>query len=511
MQSEEVPLDDVGVDLLELFLLEGADRFVHLYAFNERFLPFKFADRSLPQLFFGDRVDRCFRLFSWQPALVQGGERHVGCTAEHLLTDQRQAVEHFAAHVVRSGHEPVKQLRVRLPFERVGRDQVVQVHVAVLTDSVDASHPLLQGDQRPGDVPVDQHMGGLQVDAFVTSVGGHDHLEFAGHEPVADDVTDGVNVTAGVPLRAVPDVVELLDEPVGGVGVLGEHDQLLIVARQNPVWRQTGADHLRPFRGDVSRAGVRRVGQVRVDLGEQTLDRLLLVAGRRRIAEDHFRVVAGCRVVTIRVAVILVTFRFRAGQRPHTFATTTEGLCERVQAGCRSFAVHHPSERFRFRREVVGHQLQRLGVERVLDRGQRHFHVDRVPVVEQPVVLVIVQLFFHPAKEVHRAGLQLMGVLGVAFFSREHFRVDEVHQRPEQPFVPAMRRRGHQQRPWRLRQDTADAVERLSGRRQPVGLVEDDQIPSDVLRMDRFEDRRVHRRKLERHNPEPDAGDQPVT
>ena len=57
--------------------------------------------------------------------------------------------------------------------------------------------------------------------------------------------------------------------------------------------------------------------------------------------------------------------------------TTPKRLGEAVERGCGPFPVHHRGERRGGAREVVGHKLQGLIVERSLGRVERHGQVCR--------------------------------------------------------------------------------------------------------------------------------------
>ena len=105
------------------------------------------------------------------------GEPVVGQTDE--LTDETQGVEHPAIELVGGGDEVVEEDLQNVALAGVGRDQVVQLDIAGLADPVDAAHPLFETDEGPRDVPVHQHVRGLQVDAFVACVRRDEDLEVA--------------------------------------------------------------------------------------------------------------------------------------------------------------------------------------------------------------------------------------------------------------------------------------------------------------------------------------------
>ena len=107
----------------------------------------------------------------------------------------------------------------------------------LLADAMDTAHPLFQPDQRPRDIPVDQNVRDLQVDAFVARVSGDDHLEPGIHEPGLNHCPFGMVVRTGVALRCEANILERSDEPVSGVGVLGEHNKLIAQAGADPVLR----------------------------------------------------------------------------------------------------------------------------------------------------------------------------------------------------------------------------------------------------------------------------------
>ena len=92
---------------------------------------------------------------------------------------------------------------------------------------MDTAHPLFQPDQRPRDIPVDQNVRYLQVDALVARISGDDDLEPTVHEPCLNCCPFSVIVSTGVALCCETGVLERSDEPVSGVGVLSEHDKLI--------------------------------------------------------------------------------------------------------------------------------------------------------------------------------------------------------------------------------------------------------------------------------------------
>jgi hypothetical protein len=82
----------------------------------------------------------------------------------------------------------------------------------------------------------------------------------------------------------------------------------------------------------------------------------------------------------------------------------------------------------------------------------------------------------------------------------------------EQPFLAPVRGCSHEQSPRRvLREQTTDLVEARRGRSQPVGLVEDDQVPAGAVGANGFLDRGIDRGELERHDPEVVAADSLLT
>ena len=165
-----------------------------------------------------------------------------------------RAVEHLAAQLVRGGDEVVEEREERLALARVGCDEVVEEDIARLPDAMDPAHALLEANERPRDVVVDEDVGGLKVDALVAGVGRHDDLEVAAHEREADLVAFAMRLSAGVDAGCEALRLEPFGDPFGGVGVLAEDDRLLGVARQDPVGREAVVDQSLPFRGSPVRA-----------------------------------------------------------------------------------------------------------------------------------------------------------------------------------------------------------------------------------------------------------------
>jgi hypothetical protein len=144
--------------------------------------------------------------------------------------------------------EVVEQHEQGVAFTGVGCDKVVEKHLVLLADAVDAAHPLFQAYEGPGDVVVDQDVGGLEVDAFVACVGCDDDLELAAHEGKADSVSLRIVLAAGVHTGGVAGGSEPVGDPLSCVGVLGEHDRLLSVARGDAVLGEAAFDEPLPLR-----------------------------------------------------------------------------------------------------------------------------------------------------------------------------------------------------------------------------------------------------------------------
>ena len=91
---------------------------------------------------------------------------------------------------------------------------------------------------------------------------------------------------------------------------------------------------------------------------------------------------------------------------------------------------------------------------------------------------------------------------------RVDLRVDQVQQVPEQPLLAAVRCRGHQQRARGvLGEQPPDLVELCRGRGEPVGLVEDDEVPAGLVRPDGVLDRGFTAASSRRHDPQVVAAD----
>ena len=166
-------LDDVGVDALEPVVMERRERGVDIDARLQEVvrLPLRIVD--LAKAFARDRPDGVqgrIRVTGLIRALQELLEALDARLRQCGLADEAEAVEHLPAELVRGLDEVVEKTRVRLTFTRVCRDQVVEPHLLGLTDAVDATHALLEPNQRPRDVPVDEHLSGLQVDALVAGI-----------------------------------------------------------------------------------------------------------------------------------------------------------------------------------------------------------------------------------------------------------------------------------------------------------------------------------------------------
>ena len=102
---------------------------------------------------------------------------------------------------------------------------------------MDAPHPLLKAHQRPWNVPVHQHVGALEVDAFVAGVRRDDHLESTRGKALAYFLAGRMSITPRVTLGGETVCAEAMNEPVGGVCELGEDNDLHPVAGQNAIGR----------------------------------------------------------------------------------------------------------------------------------------------------------------------------------------------------------------------------------------------------------------------------------
>src|SRR5205085_6864094 len=94
-----------------------------------------------------------------------------------------QEIENPAAKALSGGLNVGQHYLLHPSLSGVGCHQVVDEDVMVLTYPVEAAHALLESHERPGDVPVDHHVGTLEVDALAAGVSGHEDLEFAGEKP----------------------------------------------------------------------------------------------------------------------------------------------------------------------------------------------------------------------------------------------------------------------------------------------------------------------------------------
>ena len=398
------------------------------------------------------------------------GEPVVGQTDE--LADETQRVEHAAIELVSGGDEVAEEDFENVALARFGRDQVVQLDVAGLADAVDATHPLFETYERPRDVPVHQDVRGLQVDAFVARVRRHEDLEVASGKRVPDGVPNGVEVAARVPACRESAGGESSDEPVGGVGVLREHDRLLAVARLDPVCAEAGEDERVPLRHREP-----GVGEERLETGEQTVDLLALLLRRPRRLDDDLRLVRLGRVVSVRVR---LERRRRGHRASHPVPAALESLRERVQARRSSLAVDHAAEGDRVRREEPVDEVERLSVEVGLGRVERHGLVRRPPPLEElgdPVE--VDEVLLHAAQEVHAARFRGVSGFLVGGDRRVDVGVDEVEESTEQPFLAAVRCGGHEQSARSVqREQFARLVVRRGSRREPVRLVEHDRVPA---------------------------------
>jgi len=165
---------------------------------------------------------------------------------------------------------------------------------------------------------------------------------------------------AAVAAGRVPGVQELLDEPVGGVGVLGEHDRLLAVP---------GLHAVTPEARQLERVPLAdRQVHVRDERQQALAERVdLPTFGLRGLAAlmDDPGLVGLRAVVAVRVGVVRGCGRHH---RSHAVPAALEGLREGVQAGCGALAVHHLPQRHADPGEVPVDQVQGLVVELGLDR-----------------------------------------------------------------------------------------------------------------------------------------------
>ena len=286
--------------------------------------------------------------------------------------NEAQAVEELATQLVGCCDQIVHQHREHFTLFGVGRDQVVKLDITVLANTVDASHPLLEADQTPGAIEVGQHVGALEIDAFVAGVGAHEDLKLAPHESLADLVALAMGVGPRVSLSAEALGAELLDQPRGGVGELREDDSLLAGAGADAVGGEAVVDEGLPLRGHDSAIG----GQP--DAFEQFGDlALLLTGGSRRLDEDTPFLELGLVVELAAVGDL------RGESSAHTVTTPLEGAGERVQRGCCALAVDHAPERHCVRGKVAVDQVERLTVELGLDRSERDLDVESFAPLEQ--------------------------------------------------------------------------------------------------------------------------------
>ena len=115
------------------------------------------------------------------------------------------------------------------------------------------------------------------------------------------------------------------------------------------------------------------------------------------------------------------------------------------------------------------------------------------------------QLLLHAAKEMQRTWFErMLGLVSVDPLDfREHRRVDKVHERAEQPFVPAVRGSGHEQRPGCVSRDhLPDTVILNSRGGKPVRLIEHDRIPAGTVWPDGFPYGMVDCRQFQRGDPD---------
>ncbi len=90
-------------------------------------------------------------------------------------------------------------------------------------------------------------------------------------------------------------------------------------------------------------------------------------------------------------------------------------------------------------------------------------------------------------------------------------RVDQMQQGAEEPLLAAVRCRRHHQRSRGVhRQQFAELVVRRGGWRQPVGLVQYNDIPGSPVRVDRGLDSGIHCSQVHAHDPQVVVGFQGV-
>ena len=293
-----------------------------------------------------------------------------------------------------------------------------------------------------------------------------------------------------------PPAVESSDEPVGGVGVLREHDRLLAVARLDPVCAEAGQDERVPLRH--RKPGV---GQERLETSEQTVDLLALLLRRLGRLDDDLRLLRLGRVVSVRVRLQ----RRRCGHRAtHPVPAALESLRERVQAGRSSLAVDHAAERDRVRGEEPVDEVERLSVEVGLGRVERHGLVRRPsPLEELGDPVEVDEVLLHASQEVHATRFRRVSGFLVGGDRRVDVGVDEVEESAEQPFLAAVRCCGHEQSARGVqREQFARLVVRRGSRREPVRLVEHDRVPAGSVRMDRSLHGGIYRCQIQAHNPQ---------
>ena len=120
---------------------------------------------------------------------------------------------------------------------------------------MDAAHALLKPHQGPWDVVVDQHVRGLEVDAFIACVCGDDGLKIAAHERFPNFIAVWFGLPTGVHPCGEPLANETLGDPFRGVGVFGEYHHLLAAAGSDAVGGETVVYEALPFRRNPFRVG----------------------------------------------------------------------------------------------------------------------------------------------------------------------------------------------------------------------------------------------------------------